>query len=680
MKSMFKTLKVQLTRAFLPLLVTTALITCFNYINFTVKHNRAVTELENQQTSGVLASKQKIDLSHLVVDPDMSKLMKSISANNFDLFTVSINKSYNGGNPTIFYSNDKDQEVHKIVIPQSTYNSIENNYLLPKQINFQLADESFDSLNQEAITGIKKTSVLDQKFDWVNEILLSFTWGVGVAILWLIFYPLLFNTKGPGHNEPAPNFANNNGGKAIMPETIQGGIDELIGLEDIKMEVLQVEHMIKNRHLYKAHDIEKPFNILMSGPAGTGKTKMASYLAKSLNIPMFSQPAGALETGLMGGGSQTLNDLYKEASHHPMALVFLDEGQVLLEKRGKDMTRKNADDTANTLLSILDGTNTKGQSQIITVIASNFNDATYEMDEAMLRRFPIKIDFRLPNLEERKEILEFYLSKKDSKLIDNDNLNLNYIADITAGMSPALINSVTDKASLISIQDNAPIDTKVLFRAFERCSVGITDRAKTKGRDEERKRIAIHELGHFFTQINPHIKKNLSWDAIKDSSRFLKISTEAVAKVNALGYVLNSQEDTNLKTLSQLEQEIVELYGGAAAEEVFYGKKEISVGSSNDFEKATRILNVMVSKLSMYGESKLNYSLIEGADFKPNVLIMEEISKRLYQDAILAVKDNMVIIEKLTDILMRDYVMNKDEIFGWLADHYFQLQKDTVAN
>lgn len=651
--------------------ISFALIISFNYINFNIKENRAENEATNliaSEQQSAQTNPDKISYDRLVLDSDVSGLMRAINNNKFSLFVVSANKQFNNGNPTILYSELGSDKVHRVVLNQSTYNNIESTFLLPKQINFQLSNESYDSLNKTVLTATKPVQHISQKFDTMEESISAFKWSFASMFFWMILIPFLFKIETDSKNSKteSPAYTNNHGGKAIHPDSISGDIDELIGLEDIKQEVLQIQHMIQNRALYKSHDLDKPFNILMSGPAGTGKTKMASYLAKSLNIPMYSQPAGALETGLIGGGSQTLNDLYKEAYTHPMSLVFLDEGQVLLEKRGKDLMRKNADDTANALLSILDGTNVKGQSQVITVIASNFNDANYEMDDAMLRRFPIKIDFRLPNLEERKDILKYYLGKKDSVCVDYDNTNLNYIADITAGMSPALLNGVTDKASLIAIQEEISIDTSVLFRAFERCSVGLTDRAQTKGRDEERKRIAIHELGHFFTQIQPLIAAGKSWKEVKESSKLLKISTEAIAKVNALGYVLNSQEDRTLKTLTQLEQEVVELYGGAAAEEYFYGKENISIGSSNDFEKATKILDVMVNKLSMYAESKLNYSLLGEVDRSANIKQMEEISSRLYVESIQYIQANADKIKMLTDILLDKYVLTKDEVFDIL--------------
>ena len=606
-----------------------------------------------------------LDPEKMIYDKSMNHLMESLSNNSLRFLIVARDTGM-GSMVSLFYAKKTEEQAHKLKIPVNTYNTLEASYLLPKKISFEFATDEFLKKNAGAINRVVEHP--QPPIQWGREIWFAFWIGCSFTTVWYVLAPL--RRKKHDNDEVLQNGGHSahssSSGRAINPSKIQGDMDDLIGLHDIKAEILQIEHMIKNRAVYKAHGIERPFNILMSGPAGTGKTKMASYLAKALKVPMYSMPAGALETGLVGGGSETLNGMYREARQHPMAIVFLDEGQVLLARRGKEIGRKNADDTANTLLAILDGTNTVGQSQVITIVASNFNDATIEMDDAMLRRFPLKVDFRLPNLEERRDILKFYLDKKEKQCINWSKINLNYLADITAGMSPALLNGVTDKASFISIQEEIPIDTHVLFRAFERCSVGLTDRAQTAGRTEERKRVAIHELGHFFMQIHPLISAGSSWASIKEKARLLKISTESVAKVGALGYVLSSQDEVGLKTLTQLEQEVIELYGGAAAEQIFYGERNISIGSSNDFEKATKILDTMVNQLSMYRKAKLNYSLLKGGSGRENLEEIEGKSTELYQSALEGIGVYQSQIKQLAELLMECYVMTKDEVFDWL--------------
>ena len=167
-------------------------------------------------------------------------------------------------------------------------------------------------------------------------------------------------------------------------------MDDLIGMEDIKREVLHLEAMINQRHLYKSHNMDKPFNVMLTGPAGTGKTKLAGYLAKKINIPLIQIAGSNLESGLVGGGSKTLNAIYKKACAQKRCLIFLDEAQSLFMPRGRSERRWD-DDTANTLLGLLDGIKSTEGLEVIWMVASNFDEAHSPMDEAMLRRFAVKI-------------------------------------------------------------------------------------------------------------------------------------------------------------------------------------------------------------------------------------------------------------------------------------------------
>ena len=170
-------------------------------------------------------------------------------------------------------------------------------------------------------------------------------------------------------------------------------------MDDIKAEVAQIKDQYQRRAEYAEYGISKPFNVMFSGPAGTGKTKLASYLAKELNLPILFHSAANLETGYVAGGSNTLSRIVSMAKRRKRCIVFLDEAQDLFMKRGGH--RKFDDDTQNTLLAVLDGVRSKSEAEIIWIVASNFNSESMQMDEAMLRRFQMKVDFRMPNKEER---------------------------------------------------------------------------------------------------------------------------------------------------------------------------------------------------------------------------------------------------------------------------------------
>lgn len=449
----------------------------------------------------------------------------------------------------------------------------------------------------------------------------------------------------------------------VAPQDIKGDIQTLIGMEDIKKEVKQVVDFFKNRAEYAKHGIEKNMNVMFSGPAGTGKSKLAAYLAKELNLPLYHIAGSSLETGYIGGGSSTLESVYKAACLKKKAVIFLDEAQNLFMKR-KGKHSKWEDDTANTFLSILDGVKTNTDADIVWVVASNFDQHSLEMDEAMLRRFQMKVNFRLPNKSERKSILQHYLSKKEKECFDpRITIDLEGLSELTANLAPAILETICEKASYLAIERKEKISTKIMFDAFERVTVGLTDRATSQSLDKLRKTISVHELGHFIVQYDIALKEigEYNKQELLKKIPVLKISTESISSVGALGYVLNKQEDSQLKTKQELEQTVMSLYGGVAAEEVFFGKNNITTGSSNDIAKATKIINTMVNELDMYSAYKLNLSAV-GLDSIRKIDKMQELSQSLYEKTLSIIIDNKSLIGHLTHDLLEEYVLSLEEI------------------
>jgi cell division protease FtsH len=547
----------------------------------------------------------------------------------------------------------KDQKKSLVVkVPSITHVNLEREVLLRHAIPYAIAQpewmennsQVFQESNEEISTWQALTAFVIRN-------------AVGLLLLVLMLFALRKGLPGMGSSI-----------KVISPEQLRGHMDDLIGMDDIKREVRHLESMIHQRTLYQAHNIDKPFNVMLTGPAGTGKTKLAGYLARQLNLPLIQSSGSSLESGLVGGGSKTLHSIYRKACAQGRCMIFLDEAQSLFMPRGRS-ERKWDDDTANTLLSLLDGVSSGENTEIIWVVASNFDDSSSEMDEAMLRRFSVKINFRLPNKAERRELLRYFLNQKQVDVIDWARLDLDAVANVTANLSPALLNSVVDRASMIAIETNSRIDTDVLIRAFERNLIGLTDRATSAEKDRQRERVALHELGHFFMQIDPLLKKGMSLADVKGQSPLIKISTESVSKLGALGYVLSATPDADLQTLEELEHEVMQLYGGVAAEEIFFGARGISVGSLNDIQKVTARLELMVNQLSMYSRSKLDYRQLR-RDGTPETSVreVEQKADELYActlNALAAYRDWMI---KIKDALMERYVLSKDEVFDLLEN------------
>ncbi|MBY0242507.1 MAG: AAA family ATPase [Burkholderiaceae bacterium] len=538
--------------------------------------------------------------------------------------------------------------LHVVTVPSTSHLSLEREVLLRNSIPYAIA--------QDAWLASHKAVLQDDggPLAGASDFLRRHAFDILVVVLLLLV--LKFGL--PGMNPSAT---------VLSPDQLKGSLDDLIGMDDIKQEVLHLEDMIRNRHVYKSHNIDKPFNVMLTGPAGTGKTKLAGYLAKRLNIPLIQASGSALESGYIGGGSKALSALYRKACARGHCIIFLDEAQALFMPRGRG-EKKWEDDTANTLLGLLDGVKSNDGAGVIWVVASNFDDSNSQMDEAMLRRFSVKINFRLPNKSERRALVECFLKRKQDGCVNWDAMNLDQVADITANLSPAVLETVVERASMISIQEGKVIDTDMMFRAFERATIGLTDRATTAEKARQRERIALHELGHFFMQIDPYLRAGMALADIKAKSHLLKISTESVSKLGALGYVLSAGDDLSLRTLEELERDVIGLYGGVAAEELFYGARGISVGSQNDIEKATSMLNTMVNRLSMYSRCKLDYSQFkQEAGGEHTLLQVESKADELYTYTLRAIGDYRAAMADIKDVLLERYVLSKDDIFALLA-------------
>jgi cell division protease FtsH len=420
--------------------------------------------------------------------------------------------------------------------------------------------------------------------------------------------------------------------KFIEPSHVSGSLDDLVGMDDIKAEVAQIKDQYSRRAEYAEYGINKPFNVMFSGPAGTGKTKLASYLAKELQLPILFHSAVNLETGYVGGGAGTLSRIVAMAKRRKRCIVFLDEAQDLFMRRGGH--RKFDDDTQNMLLAVLDGVRTKNDAEIIWIVASNFNSGQMEMDEAMLRRFQMKVDFRLPNREERHSIVKHYLSQRAEKVLPD--LDLRHLVEITEGRSPADLETIVNQAGISAVQAGLMIGADTMMQAAERVLVGNVNTNTTKERERDRRVIAIHEWGHFLVDFEAERKKaGGNWEGILAEMKTLKISLKANPRNNALGFVFHKQGANLLKTKGDIEHDVRVLLGGMANEELFFGEEGTTNGAHNDITRVTKLLHHAVGEMGMYRKTRLNFGALnhEGSNKavdEETRSIMEAQSERLY--------------------------------------------------
>ncbi|MBC7604910.1 MAG: AAA family ATPase, partial [Ramlibacter sp.] len=456
--------------------------------------------------------------------------------------------------------------------------------------------------------------------------------------------------------------------KFLEPSQVHGSIDDLVGMDDIKTEVAQIKDQYLRRAAYAEYGISKPFNVMFSGPAGTGKTKLASYLAKELNLPILFHSAANLETGYVAGGSNTLSRIVAMAKRRKRYIVFLDEAQDLFMKRGGH--RKFDDDTQNMLLAILDGVRTKHEAEIIWIVASNFNSEQMQMDEAMLRRFQMKVDFRMPNREERGAIIGHYLAQRADKV--RPDMDMRHLVEITEGRSPADLETIVNQAGISAVQVGAMIGEDTLMKAAERVLVGNVNGDTTKERDRDRRIIAIHEWGHFLVDFEIERKRaGGNWESLQSDMKTIKISLKANPRNNALGFVFHKQGANLLKTKSDIEHDVRVLLGGMANEELFFGEDGTTNGAHNDITRVTKLLHHAVGEMGMYRKTRLNYGALsnEGGGASRNLDeetrgIMEAQSERLYSETKQLLSRLKPLTEHLTGkLLERGEMSLQDTLF-----------------
>jgi len=448
----------------------------------------------------------------------------------------------------------------------------------------------------------------------------------------------------------------------IEPGQVHGSIEDLVGMDDIKSEVRQIKDQYERRAEYAEYGINKPFNVMFSGPAGTGKTKLASYLAKELGLPILFHSAANLETGYVAGGSNTLSRILAIAKRRKRCIVFLDEAQDLFMKRGGH--RKFDDDTQNMLLAILDGVRTKTDTEIIWIVASNFNSESMAMDEAMLRRFQMKVDFRMPNKEERLLIIEHYLAQRADKVAAD--LDLRHMVEITEGRSPADLETIVDQAGITAVQAGGLIDAETLMQAAERVLVGNVNGNTTKERERDRRIIAIHEWGHFLVDFELERKRaGGDWEKLQAEMKTIKISLKANPRNNALGFVFHKQGNNLLKTKADIEHDVRVLLGGMANEELFFGEEGTTNGAHNDITRVTKLLHHAVAEMGMYRKTRLNFGALSDSGNRTvdeeTRTIMEMQSERLYCETKAALARQKPLTEHLAGKLMEQGEMSLKE-------------------
>ncbi|GJG67811.1 ATP-dependent zinc metalloprotease FtsH [Prevotella lacticifex] len=355
---------------------------------------------------------------------------------------------------------------------------------------------------------------------------------------------------------------------------------DVAGQEGAKQEVQEIVDFLKNPKKYTALGGKIPKGALLIGPPGTGKTLLAKAVAGEAGVPFFSMSGSDFVEMFVGVGASRVRDVFRQAKEKAPCIIFIDEIDAVGRARSKNPAMGGNDErenTLNALLTEMDGFGTN--SGVIVLAATNRADM---LDKALLRagRFDRQIHVDLPDLAERKAILQVHLRP----LKYDKNLDVDFLARQTPGFSGADIANMCNEAALIAARHNKKeVSSQDFLDAVDRIIGGLEKKTKVMT-EAEKRAIAIHEAGH----------ATVSWFC-KHANPLVKVTI--VPRGQALGAAWYLPEERVITTKEEMLDEMCSLLGGRAAEDLFVG--QISTGAMNDLERATKSAYGMIAYAGM---------------------------------------------------------------------------------
>jgi len=367
--------------------------------------------------------------------------------------------------------------------------------------------------------------------------------------------------------------------KPVDPESVRVTFDDVAGIDEVKAEIQDVVDYLRNPDKYRRLGARAPKGILLAGPPGTGKTLLARATAGEAGVPFFSGSASEFIEMIVGVGAQRVRELFAEARKVAPSIVFIDEIDTIGRARSGATIggHDEREQTLNQILTEMDGFS--GAEGVVVLAATNRPDI---LDPALLRpgRFDRTVVVNVPDQAGRLAILKVHTRKVPLA----DPSALDDLAAATPGMTGADLANLVNEAALAAARDGAEtVDRRHLFDALEKVQLGAARDVVIP--EEERRRTAYHEAGHaILGMVQPGA------DPVR------KVSI--IPRGRALGVTLATPErDRYGYDQRYLRGRIIGALGGLAAEQLVYG--DVTTGSENDLENATRLARSMVGRWGM---------------------------------------------------------------------------------
>lgn len=388
--------------------------------------------------------------------------------------------------------------------------------------------------------------------------------------------------------------------------------DDVAGEDEAVEELREIKDFLQHPERYEKLGAKIPRGVLLYGPPGTGKTLLARAVAGEAEVPFFTISGSDFVEMFAGVGASRVRDLFEQAKKNSPAIIFIDEIDAVGRQRGAGIGggHDEREQTLNQLLVEMDGFDDR--QDVILMAATNRVDV---LDPALLRpgRFDRQVPVVNPDLKGRAEILKVHAKGKPF----TKDCDLKALAKRTVGFSGADLANVLNEAALLTARQNQKaITPENLEEATDRVIGGPRRKGKIIS-EKEKKVTAYHEAGHTIC----------AW-AMPQMDPVYKVTILPRGRTGGFSMVAG-EDDSGLRTRTQLLGQIVFAMGGRTAEELVFA--EPTTGASNDIEQATKIARAMVSEWGMsekigpvkYGEEEgdpfLGRALGSKADYSHEV-------------------------------------------------------------
>ncbi len=355
--------------------------------------------------------------------------------------------------------------------------------------------------------------------------------------------------------------------------------DDVAGVDEAKEELQEIVDFLKDPAKFQRLGGKIPKGALLVGPPGTGKTLIARAVAGEAGVPFFTISGSDFVEMFVGVGASRVRDMFEQAKKNAPCIIFIDEIDAVGRHRGAGLGGGNdeREQTLNQLLVEMDGF--EANEGIILIAATNRPDV---LDPALLRpgRFDRQVVVPNPDVTGREKILRVHMRNVPLSA----DVDVKVLARGTPGFSGADLANLVNEAALAAARKNRRMVTMHDFEhAKDKVMMGAERRSMAMS-EEEKRNTAYHEGGHALVAMNVP-----SADPVHKAT--------IVPRGRALGMVMQLPEgDRYSMKYVQMTSRLAIMMAGRVAEELIFGKENITSGASSDIKAATNLARAMVTQ------------------------------------------------------------------------------------